>query len=39
MCKNRDIYGFLGTSWVLTTMAARKIGWLFTHSDWLRGLL
>ena len=28
VCKNRGIYGFLGTSWVLITMAPRKIGCL-----------
>ena len=25
MCKNRGIYGFLGPSWVLITLAPRKI--------------
>ena len=24
VCKNRGIYGFLGTSWVLITMAPRN---------------
>ena len=26
MCKNRGKYGFLGTWWVLNTLAPRKIG-------------
>ena len=25
VCKNRDTYGFLGTSWVLITMDSRKL--------------
>ena len=35
VCKNRGISGFLGASWVLITMAPRKIGcFRFTELRW-----